>query len=84
MFKVRFLNGLKITGKDFNGRVIKVELAQRQRSAFGRGGGRGGGGGGPPGRGGKFFPYQKFFFHVFVMQCFFFFFFFSCSCYISK
>lgn len=41
-------------GKDFNGRIIKVELAQRQRSAFSRGGGRGGGGGGPPSRGGKF------------------------------
>ena len=29
-------------GKDFNGSTIKVELAQRQRSAFSRGGGRGG------------------------------------------
>lgn len=36
---------LYVTGKDFNGRNIKVELAQRQRSTYSRGGGRGGGGG---------------------------------------
>merc|ERR1712032_1662283 len=38
--------------KQFNGNVIKVELAQRQRSAFSRGGGGGRGGGGRGGFGG--------------------------------
>ncbi|CAG5136385.1 unnamed protein product, partial [Candidula unifasciata] len=41
-------------GKDFQGRVIKVELAQRQKSTFVRGGGRGGGSVGRGGGGGGF------------------------------
>lgn len=42
-----FINTIfECAGKDFQGRTIKVELAQRTVSSFGRGGGRGGGGGG--------------------------------------
>jgi hypothetical protein len=45
---------LIFTEKDFEGGVIKVEIARRVQKNFGdRGGGRGGGGGGGGGRGGR-------------------------------